>query len=582
MAKEFFKEECVLNNTYEIPTRKSFTDLSGHKYEKLEVVAWAGINAYREQKSPTNQWWCKCSCGNSKYFLVANTSLKKNLTSSCGCNYKNNGGTVSESLSVAESKLLVNYNLIEYTNRRKPCKVKCSICQDQEVFETFYSVQQRGVWCSCKDKDETAKRIVEQVNYTLTRRLPNKEVEASCNNCGALKVSSCSTSSWKDPCPCVYDIDLSNNPKPSCVYFNIDENNPSLFKIGKANEPYSRLNQIMTSVKKNGYNHKFRVKHIKWFANEKVALQVESMYHRWFKEKALYGFKNTTESVSVFDGSNEVFVVSKEDVEEFNKTYKTTIDKFERDKPEFVFTREASDRHHIEKPKGRLGVSVWFPNTKSLYSYMKLKRSEWRDTIINSSGNLITAWKKIKAKEKELLFEVDGEYYDSMVEFYEQHKYLAGVELRTFRDRICNKKWGTWKALTEVRNRQLNNIFYDLDGKEVSCSYLYNKYKPLVGFNTFKDKLIKGDDLKLLVEYVPANSITKVATYKGKYYSFKKLYKLLSCSVPRNTFYSRLESEWCPLIASLVPKENKYPYKTLKTSLHTYYPEISEKLKQEG
>lgn len=580
MAKEFFKEGYVLNNTYKIPTRKSFTDLSGHRYKKVEVVGWAGINAYREQKSPTNQWWCKCSCGNSKYFLVANTSLKKNLTSSCGCNYKNNGGTVSESLSVAESKLLVNYNLLEYTNRRKPCKVKCSVCQDQAVFDTFYSAQQRGVWCSCKDIDEIAKRIVSSVNYTLTRRLPDNNIEASCNSCSALKVSKCNTANWVDTCPCRYDVDVENNSNPSCVYFNIDENNPSLFKIGKANEPYARLNQVMTSVKKNGYDHKFKVKHVKWFANEKVAFQVESMYHRWFKEKALYGFKNTTEGNSVFDGSNEVFVVSKEDVEEFNKIYKATIDKFEKEKPEFVFTKEVNDRYHIEKPKGRLGVRVWFPNTKSLYSYMKLKRSDWKDDIIDSSDNLITAWKVIKAKEKELLFEVDGEYYDSMVEFYEQHKHFAGVELRTFRDRICNKKWEIWKALTEIRSRQLNNIFYDLDGKEVSCSYLYNKYKPLVGFNTFKDKLIKGDDLKVLVEYVPTINITKVALYKGKYYSFQKLYKVLSCSIARSTFYKRVESDWCPLIASLVPKENKYPYKTLKTSLHIHYPEIPEKLKQ--
>lgn len=581
MAKEFYSKEFVEKHTYDTPDRVSFTDLTGQKFGKIEVISWAGINKYNGWKKARNVWWCKCNCGETEYFLVDKPSLTKGLSTSCGCNYKKNGFTDHADLCEAEKTLQHDYKLLEYTGRRKPCKAECRVCGDTESFDTFYSLQQRGVWCSCKDKDEIPKKLAEKVDYTFTRRLEGGRMEASCNHCGALRTNYVNTDSWVDKCPCTYGADLDSESKPSCVYFNIDEYNPEYFKIGKADEPYSRLNQVMSSVRREGYSnkHKFKIKHVKWFANSKIAYQVESLYHQWFKDKAVYGFKGTNNYTNIFDGSNELFKVSREDVEEFNKIYKNTIDKLETDKPEFAITKDFRNDTNIQKPKGKLGVDVWFPRIGKLYEYIKIKRYPWKDEIINNSDNLVEAYLKIKKEERNRMFEVDEEYYESSRDFYDQWSHFTVISYNHFCDRIFHKGYNVWEALTSPRVRRKYNKFYDLDGTEMRLTDIYDKYKPLLSYTRFKDKILKGESLKDLINYVPKDSLTKVYLYEGKYHSNPMLLKMLKPVVKKSTFYNRLKRDWHPLLAAEIPEDNKYPYKTLLPNLQNIYPEIYSKLK---
>lgn len=581
MAKNFYTEKFVNNNTFAIPNKVTFKNLTGQKFGKIVVVSWAGINKYGDWKNKRNAWWCKCNCGETNYFLVDPQSLLKGLSTSCGCNYKKNGSSVATSKVEAEKALKQNYKLLKYGGRKYPCEVECVDCGDKETFDTFYSVQQRVVWCSCKDKDTLVRDIVEKVNYTFLRRSPSDKykIEASCNSCGFVKVAAANYGSWLDECPCKHDIEMTDQTT-ACVYFNVDELNPTYYKIGKAIEPYSRLNQVMTSVIKNGYDnkHRFKIKHMKWFKNEKVAYQVESLYHQWLKDKAVYGYKGTKAYNSVFDGSNELFDVTKKDIEDFNKLYKSVLDSIERDKPEYIILKDFSSDMNIQKPKGRLVVNVWFPRKGKLYDYMKLKGCPWKDDIVDNSNSLIEAYKKIRIREKELLFEVEGKYYDSCLDFYEQWCHLSAVSYKTFRDRVFNKNRDVWEALTFKREKKVSNKVYDLDGSLSSFQKLYDKYSPYLSYTSFKDRLVAGEDLKTVINTVPIINMTKVYLYVGKYYSNTQLYDKLNPAVSRATFNTRIAREWDITIAAFVPQSNKYDYKVIKDNLENLYPEIYQKI----
>lgn len=581
MAKNFYNEEFVNNNTYDTPNKVTFKNLTGQKFGKITAVSWAGINKYGGWKSNRNTWWCKCDCGDTDYFLVDPHSLLKGVSTSCGCNYKKNGNSGASSKDEAEKALKQNYKLLKYGGRKYPCEVECVECGDKENFETFYSAQQRGTWCSCKDKDIIVRDIVEKVNYTFVRRLPSDKykIEASCKSCGFVKIGSANYASWLDECPCKHDIEMTDQT-PACVYFNIDELNPTYYKIGKAIEPFSRLNQVMTSVIKNGYDnkHKFKVKHMKWFKNEKIAYQVESLYHQWLKDKAVYGYKGTKDYNSVFDGSNELFNVTKKDIEDFNKLYKPILDSIERDKPEYVILKDFSSDLNIQKPKGRLEVDVWFPRKGKLYDYMKLRWCPWKDVIIEDSNSLIDAYKKIVIREKELLFEVDGEYYESCFDFYEQWCHLSVISYKIFRDRVLNKKRNVWEALTFEREKKVSYPAYDIDGSLSSFQTLYDKYSPLLSYTRFKDRLVAGEDLKTVINTVPTINVTKIYLHQGKYYSNLKLYDLVKPMVTRPIFYGRLEAGWDVTIAALIPQSNKYKYKVIRSNLENLYPEIYQKI----
>ena len=61
--------------------RKNFTDWTGYKYQRLEVIKFQG----RDEKG-NGLWQCFCKCGN--YFIVRSANLKSETTRSCGC-YQN-------------------------------------------------------------------------------------------------------------------------------------------------------------------------------------------------------------------------------------------------------------------------------------------------------------------------------------------------------------------------------------------------------------------------------------------------------------------------------------------------------------
>lgn len=61
--------------------RKNFTDWTGYKYQRLEVLYFQG----RDDRG-NGFWQCKCDCG--KMFAVRSANLKSGTTRSCGC-YRN-------------------------------------------------------------------------------------------------------------------------------------------------------------------------------------------------------------------------------------------------------------------------------------------------------------------------------------------------------------------------------------------------------------------------------------------------------------------------------------------------------------
>lgn len=594
MAKEFYSREYMEANTVTNPTRKSFTDLTGKVNDKLSVIGWAGISQHGKQKKPSNQWWCYCSCESNDYFLVADNSIKKNLTSSCGCNYKNNGSGTKDSLESAEGKLPEQYKLLSYNGRKACCKVECKVCGDVETFKEFYNVQQRSIWCGCKDMDALPKKIAESVGYTFIRRLSGRNMEASCNQCKTLRVAQASSPQWLDECPCKWDV--GEDTTPACVYFNQDENNHSLYKIGKAIEPYSRLNQVNTSARKNGLPHKFRIKHMKWFVNEKVAFRVESMYHNWLKEKAVYGFKNTSGSESMFDGSGELFKVTAEDIIEFNRTYKSTIDFFEREQPEFVFTKQPYEHTSLQREKGISDVGVWFPNKKSLLAYTKLiKYSERRallDVLDREDLTLKQMYISTVKGIRDSMFEVDGCLYESIPDFYEQHMHFTTIPLKVFRDRVGNHKWEVWDALCRPPQRKRGlPVLKDLDGTEIAINRFVDKYNLKIGNTTAKNLFRKGYTAQEIIDYDPerirANEHT--INYKGNTLPLRKVYSDLQLIteleyllVPSRVFYVRVKRGWPITLAALVPSDKTYHLKSLLKAdyVRTHIPEIIPHLKQ--
>ena len=61
-----------------------YEDLSNRQFGRLTVVSKGPTKRTPGGQNKT-QWWCRCSCGNSKLVLVAATALKSGHTQSCGC-----------------------------------------------------------------------------------------------------------------------------------------------------------------------------------------------------------------------------------------------------------------------------------------------------------------------------------------------------------------------------------------------------------------------------------------------------------------------------------------------------------------
>ncbi len=61
------------------PKSKTFQDLTGQRFERLQVLFFVGMS----EESRHSNWLCDCDCG-SKIILRGNT-LKRGVTRSCGC-----------------------------------------------------------------------------------------------------------------------------------------------------------------------------------------------------------------------------------------------------------------------------------------------------------------------------------------------------------------------------------------------------------------------------------------------------------------------------------------------------------------
>lgn len=59
---------------------KHITDLTGQTFNRWTIVGYAGLG-----KDLKAQWWCKCQCDDTKYYIRTGTELKNGKSKSCGC-----------------------------------------------------------------------------------------------------------------------------------------------------------------------------------------------------------------------------------------------------------------------------------------------------------------------------------------------------------------------------------------------------------------------------------------------------------------------------------------------------------------
>jgi hypothetical protein len=70
-----------------------FKDLTGNVYGRLTVIKLDSRRIKPKSQLPSIYWLCKCICGKEK--VIAGSSLKQNLTKSCGCIVKESGLKIS-------------------------------------------------------------------------------------------------------------------------------------------------------------------------------------------------------------------------------------------------------------------------------------------------------------------------------------------------------------------------------------------------------------------------------------------------------------------------------------------------------
>jgi len=494
MAKEFYKEEYVKANTYETPCRGSFTNLTGQSFGKISVISWAGINKYGDWKKARNVWWCKCSCEETDYFLVNTGSLRKGLTTSCGCNYKNNsggGGTVS--IGEASEALLSNYQVLKYKGRKHPCKVECTVCGEVENFNTFYSAQQRGVWCSCKDNSYgyycDMDNIANKYNYqgVLESRDDKGSYEFQCMSCGfKVRKRGCEI---KDKCPCHYINDNVENA--SAVYLLVDRNNKGIYKIGKGNEPIKRGLNIQKSVGKTEYDHDFYVYDTKWFSSEQVAFYVERLYHHYFKDKMVYKERGDR----LFDGYSEVFSLTRQDFLDFNEEYKEHIDFLRLEDISYVVNRPFIE--NINVLKSRRGVGVFIPHRAMFFKNNGLgilkdnvpakklfNNTSCLDHILDEVKNLYYSLGDHKAISL-------GLFLEGLDFPFEHKKLLSDVvkENRHFKDiyELETKYQQKVEEFYKMKQDNLKDFIVREDGVKISIlSFISNEFLALTGHDVKK------------------------------------------------------------------------------------------------
>ena len=128
-------------------------DLIGVRFERLEVIAHAGINRWRQ-----HLWLCRCDCGKEK--VVVGKSLTDGKTRSCGCLPKEIARAKAKILSGVYGYLQV-LELVE-AEVNKPYKYRC-VCLYNNcgnvVVVTGKNLSSGGTKsCGCLQKDKASKR----------------------------------------------------------------------------------------------------------------------------------------------------------------------------------------------------------------------------------------------------------------------------------------------------------------------------------------------------------------------------------------------------------------------------------------
>jgi hypothetical protein len=95
MGKQIFNVEIT-----NIPTHKSFIDLTGRKFNRLFVEGFIGRHSIRGGKRRT-YWRCICDCGN--VIKADSSSIKNGQTKSCGCYNLERTGNINRSHSLTKT-----------------------------------------------------------------------------------------------------------------------------------------------------------------------------------------------------------------------------------------------------------------------------------------------------------------------------------------------------------------------------------------------------------------------------------------------------------------------------------------------
>lgn len=130
----------------------NFKDLTGQRFGRLTVVSRA-----ENTQSGQTRWNCRCDCGNKK--IIMGSSLRKGITTSCGCYRKENLLKCSIKHGKKNTRLYVVWqgmrrrcfdtNIEAYKNYGGR---GITVCPKWLDFESFYT------WAIANGYDENAKR----------------------------------------------------------------------------------------------------------------------------------------------------------------------------------------------------------------------------------------------------------------------------------------------------------------------------------------------------------------------------------------------------------------------------------------
>lgn len=285
-----------LENTLPPPTSGS---LIGKKFGKLTVVGYVDYTKENKFSKRKRHVWVECDCGESNK-LVDKGSLTRGATTSCGCNYQNNGATIPLDKTWYEDKVKDRFYVIGdyygYNNNVKVCCIHCDEVQESLAKSLAF------LSCSkCSLQESTSARYMKDNGFTLV------EGETNTYNCKHCNIDRHVVSTLGYKCPCLRDIE-----SPVSVYLLSSPTKPYV-KIGKAINPYQRL----TEINKSGGDD-FEVVKYWWVSGDKCAYLLESHLHK------KHGGKGALEREG-FSGDTEIFNVSVDEVVAYMKSINKSL-----------------------------------------------------------------------------------------------------------------------------------------------------------------------------------------------------------------------------------------------------------------